>query len=737
MITLNFPKLYKDERKNEPCFIAIPVEKGVLRDTNQIGISDGEDNVPIQCKVTSRWEDGSIRWLFIRFLANLPANEKKEYFCHLQTKHLEVPLTPLIVSQEDNRITVDTGALQFSVANYMNTLFTNICFNERNYLADSFVGPSLKEGNQKEYDMFIDKWHIVEEGSICAIIKAKGHHIAKDHQKIAFEVTLTAYTGKPWVEIAYRIINTTLKPLHIGTLELNFQPNNKEGKVQTCVGVSNYKTQYEIGNNGEKVEQIIDANKLVYESNEHVSEVFYGTLFADYKDGVSGVCATVYQAQQNYPKAVCADEKGLCIKLVPEDVNKVVMQPGMAREQKVLLHFHHSDEKLEELNNRSIIYQMPDRPTIKPEVYREAKVFEDVFVDKKNPLVEMMLIQKADSHSRCYGMLNWGDSPDTGYTSQGRGNGALVWTNNEYDFPHACALLYARTEVRRFLDYVLVAGRHWMDVDICHYSNNPLLQDGQWEHTNGHCINGKIVCSHQWVEGLLDYYHFTGDEEAYRLAIGIGHNIKRLLETPMFQNAGEINARETGWALRSLVALYKETNDESWLQKCDWIIGHFVQWENKYGHWLSPYTDNTEIRVPFMISIAVGSLMRFYRIRPQQHIKEMMLRAIDDLIENTLLENGTFYYKELPSLQRLSHNTIILEALTIGYELTGNIKYLQVGLGTFKVCMNMLDVSISFSKEIWDDAVVTKGPGTKNFAQSFWPLTTFYKASTDNDLLSI
>lgn len=737
MITLNFHKLYKDERKNEPCFIAIPVEKGELKDTNQVYITDGKNNVPIQCKVTSRWEDGSIRWLFIRFLADLPANDKKEYYCDWQTQPQEIPLTQLVVSHDDNRTTVDTGALQFSVANHTKTLFEEISFKAREYLGSNLIGPILKDGNQDEYDMFIDQWHIIEAGSVCVVLKAKGCHIAKADHKISFEVTLTAYVGKPWVEVAYRIINTTTNPLHIAALEMKFQPNNKEGKVQTCVGVSNYKTQYQIGKNGEKVEQIIDANKLVYESNEHISEVFYGTLFADYMDQVGGLCATIYQAQQNYPKAVYADEEGLHIKLVPEDVNKVVMQAGMAREQKVLLHFHDSSETLEELNNRSIIYQMPDRPTIKPEVYRDAKVFEDVFVDKKNHLVEMMLIQKADSHSRCYGMLNWGDSPDPGYTSQGRGNGALVWTNNEYDFPHACALLYARTETRRFLDYVLVAGRHWMDVDICHYSNNPLLQDGQWEHTNGHCINGKIVCSHQWVEGLLDYYHFTGDEEAYRLAIGIGHNIQRLLETPMFQNTGEINARETGWALRSLVALYKETYDESWLEKCDWIVGHFIQWENKYGHWLSPYTDNTEVRVPFMISIAVGSLMRYYRIRPQQHIKEMMLRAIDDLIENALLENGTFYYKELPSLQRLSNNTIILEALTIGYELTGDIKYLQVGLETFKVCINRLDVGMSFNKEIWEDAVVTKGPGTKNFAQSFWPLTTFYKASTDNDLLSI
>ena len=74
---------------------------------------------------------------------------------------------------------------------------------------------------------------------------------------------------------------------------------------------------------------------------------------------------------------------------------------------------------------------------------------------------------KADAHARCYGMLNWGDTWDSGYTMQGRGNGRVVWSNNEYDFPHSCALQYARTGVRRYLDYLLVTAKHWMDVDIC------------------------------------------------------------------------------------------------------------------------------------------------------------------------------------------------------------------------------------------------------------------------------
>ena len=253
----------------------------------------------------------------------------------------------------------------------------------------------------------------------------------------------------------------------------------------------------------------------------------------------------------------------------------------------------------------------------------------DVFPEKLNNDVEIALMGKADAHARCYGMLNWGDTWDSGYTMQGRGNGRVVWSNNEYDFPHSCALQYARTGVRRYLDYLLVTAKHWMDVDICHYSKNPLRIGGQWEHTAGHCANGVMVCSHEWVEGLLDYYHFSGDERGLASAIGIGENVLRLLDTPMYAHAGEANARETGWALRTLTALYIETHDKKWVEKCDWIIHSFEVWEDEYGSWLAPYTDNTAIRVGFMISVAVGSVMRYYREFPQEDIKEI-LKELDE-----------------------------------------------------------------------------------------------------------
>lgn len=112
--------------------------------------------------------------------------------------------------------------------------------------------------------------------------------------------------------------------------------------------------------------------------------------------------------------------------LVPENVEKVVMQTGMSREQKFLLHFHDAAETLTEIDNRSLIYQMPDRPYLSPDVHRDSGVWPDVFADKWDMEVEKCLTGRADGHCHAYGMLNFGDSYDSGYTAQGAA--AEIWS---------------------------------------------------------------------------------------------------------------------------------------------------------------------------------------------------------------------------------------------------------------------------------------------------------------------
>lgn len=787
---VKFPKLYRYDRLREHCHVAIPFAKGELMDTKFLQIYQDGQLMPSQKKVTSKYSDGSIRYLFVRFLADLPGNAKAV----LEAKKISAPepqqneakVDALQVERNGQSIHVK-GALEFSVSDNGTTIFDYLKDGRRTYSAKQFVGPLLEDGTGACYGVKLGQWRIEEAGPLAAVLRCMGN--SETEGTPSFELKITAYAEKPWVEISYRIINSTDAPLHVASLvfalladeSAEYDPaleiaveeergdsvgeGSIKGKsfseedsvfyatgvkelpkleeltgsqgVRTCVGSSNYKTNFIIGRDGTAVNKIVDDAYLVGEANEHFAEVFYGTFFADRTQPEGGVCATIFQAQQNYPKAVKADQNGIYVMLVPKDINKVVMESGMSREQRFLLHFHDAKESLAEIDNRSLIYQMPDKPSIPPEVFHNAGVMPDIFIEREkiNDDVEISLIGKCDGHARCYGMLNWGDAPDAGYTTQGRGKGMLVWGNNEYDYPHACALFYARTGERRFLDYMITAASHWMDVDVCHYSKDPLLLGGQWEHTRGHCQDGVMVCSHEWVEGLLDCYHFTGDERALETALGIGENVLRLLETPPYQTRGESNARETGWALRTLVALYVETNDEKWLGKCSFILENFRQWTEEYGEWVAPYTDNTTIRVGFMISVAVGSIMRYYRVFPNEEIKKIMLSAVDDLVDNCLLDNGLFYYKELPSLNRLGQNTLLLEALTIAYELTGDTRYLTYGKRTFWKNINAPAPSVAGAKSIVGDAVVAKSTGTKNFAQCFIPLSVYYKALTDTGML--
>lgn len=788
MLKLNFEKLYRYDRIEEPVYIGLPVKKGELTNLDKIALFQGNKKLPYQAKITSKHNDGSVRFLFLRFMPDIPANKGCEVNLDLDSSDTGVTVTQpkVVVESNSDSIAVDTGALKLAVASGSDSIFEYVSANGRTYDKSQFVGPVLK-ANNTDYAMKLNKWSIVESGPIAAILKVDGTNINGDIN-IDFELTLTAYAGKDYIELGYRIINTTDDELHVNSLV--FYVQNEKGTaieqaispmqiaeildstgcgdvlkdaektagpiyhergitsikaydsadfindVRTIAGSSNYKTDFYIGEKGTEVNRIVDAKYLLKEGNEHMPEVFYGTFFADCTDATGGVCGTIYQAQQNYPKAVRASKSGIAIHIVPEGVEKIVMQSGMSRETKWQLHFHKADETITMIDNRSLIYQMPDRPSVSPEYMKSTEVFPDIFPVKANIEVEQHLVAKADEHGKIYGMLNFGDSYDSGYTAQGRGGGEIVFCNNEYDYPHACALQYVRTGIRRFLDYNIASARHWMDVDVCHYSKDPLKVGGQWEHTNGHCKNGVMVCSHEWVEGLLDYYHFTGDERGLATAIGIGENVLRLLETPMYQVPGEANARETGWALRTLTALYVETSEDRWITKSEAILNDFKLWEDNYGCWIAPYTDNTLIRTGFMISVALGSLMRYYRQFPRDDIKELMIRAVDDLIENAFMESlGVFYYKELPSLARLGNNTLLLEALVIGYELTGDANYLKPGLITFWNQVKSNTAGAVGKKRVENDGVIVGDASSKGFGQSMIPVTTFYCACAKENLI--
>jgi hypothetical protein len=724
MVKLHFEKISRFQRKGEFAETALPFAEGELNDAGRILLHDGGLSIRPQTRVTAKWPDGSIKWVHLSFLADLPGNAGKDYF--LSTDGGEPNTAQPVVSANPAGRIVDTGAMKAVLAPKGSSRLFDSLAGPASFSGEEIEGPILTSGG-RDYTIRLEgDWRFCETGPCRVIAENSGrHHDPSGDALFAFTVRLHFTAGHPWFGIEYRFSHREARAeLPLESLVLRVRVWDPDARV--TLGISNYRTNFFQAQAEEGVEKLIDAEYLLYDANEQIPETFYGTFFADWRIKDRGLCATIFQAQQNFPKALKADSEGLEISLMPRGEEPLGILQGMEKTHWVYLHLHNGAEGIDDLNIRSLQIQLPDRPVPETGAFKNAGVLEKVFPDTLVPLVESNLLSRADSTGRAYGMLCWGDAVDSGYTDQGRGKGKVVWTNNEYDYPHANMLMFARTGERRFLDKLLTAARHWMDVDICHYSKDPLRLGAQIMHSARH-VTGTVAPSHEWVEGLLDYYHLTAEGRAFACALGIGENMLRVLETPQFQQKGEINARETGWALRSFTALYTETGDSKWLEKCDWIVGHFVEWKKEFGLWLSPYTSHTAIRVPFMISVAVNSLMRYYRIRPQGIIKDMIVAAMDDLLENARLPDGQFYYKELPGLRHVSVNTIGLEALSYAYELTGDRKYLEGGLPVFRAVIGASGRG-GGKKQIIEDAVIIMGSGTKPFAQSHIPIAVFAKA---------
>jgi len=739
VITLHFEKLSRYDRPGEPVAVAVPFAEGYLKDISNVAVLDGGRPVPTQVRQTAVWPDGSCKWLLVNFLADLPGNCGKDFTLATDIATPVFPEQPARVSLVGDSCRIDTGALSIELnPSELPGLWGAVRGTGFAFEAGELVGPVVTaEGKQYTASLYKSCWKIVESGPVRVIVEAKGKHRDENGDGLLdFELRISAFAGKPWLQVDYRMINREkTAEIHLDAIDFMLKPALTKGQIRTAVATSNYESFIDEGDGSQRLFKMIDGEYLLYDMNEHFPETFYGTFFADWNDSQrGGLSITQYQAYQNYPKSLAVDAAGIEVGILPRESDGLTFYQGMAKTHTLFFYFHSGDVSVADLNVQSLQFQLADRPVMDSEVYRSSGLFENIFVEKKLDYVERGFIGMADSRIRAYGILAWGDAPDVGYTQQGRGNGELVWTNNEYDFPHAMMLMYVKSGERRMMDYVLTAAQHQMDVDICHYHPDPLRQGGQVIHSARH-VSGYVAPCHQWVEGLLDYYHLTGNEHALEAAFGIGENLIRLLQQPRYQGEGGINARETGWAMRALLALYKETYDERWLEPTAKIVDHFEIWKKQYGGWLAPYTDHVAIRVPFMIAIAVNSLMRYYRVRPEERVKRMILEAVDDLVENCVMENGLFYYKELPSLRRLGNNPLVLEALAYAYELTGNKRYLEIGLPTFQMNIRARGGGRG-DKEIIGDAVVTwSGDGPKRFAQSFHTLAYYYRVAREAGVL--
>ena len=231
-VDFHFDMLYRVEGLLEACSLAVPFEKGCCFSVDQFVVVVEGRTYLTQGKVTSYWEDSSVRWGFFYFLVDLPGNRGLDCILTDEVKVVGQCVEALAVKIED-KVCVDNGRISFEVRDSGDSLFYQMGLDECSDVcwSDDFVkGPSLCVENKGESPLRIERWDVIENGAVCSVLEGTGSHVIGDYSYQVI-VRLTVHAGKPWVEMGYRLFNTSKEAITIDQLSFVIPIQDKVNKI--------------------------------------------------------------------------------------------------------------------------------------------------------------------------------------------------------------------------------------------------------------------------------------------------------------------------------------------------------------------------------------------------------------------------------------------------------------------------------------------------------------------------
>ncbi len=218
---------YGEHRVDQPITSGVPLPEGLMNDVDNLRLVDANGNeVPCQFTPTVRWwRDESVRWVLLDFQASVSASALRPFY--LRNDGPAQPIeNPIEVAEDDERITVDTGAIRFAVRKSGFNLIDEAWIRkegedgeveeQRIIRSDEFSGPVLwtnypnhaahrlyRASQDAESEVTIE-----ESGPMRVVIKAVGRHMpdepeGPDDKLLDYVIRIHAYRGQSYLRVFY------------------------------------------------------------------------------------------------------------------------------------------------------------------------------------------------------------------------------------------------------------------------------------------------------------------------------------------------------------------------------------------------------------------------------------------------------------------------------------------------------------------------------------------------------
>jgi len=622
----------------------IPMPRGAIGSTKHVRLLDGDGHEqPLQAKVTSRWDDGSIRWLLLDFQTN-PRGDRNYVLEYGRDVGPPAPSkTELRTMSDAKGVQVNTGVMQVSFPRDRFAPFAGAKCGDRT-VPDVDASPSapkagavLTEATGRSFGTLGPPESVVveEQGPMRSVVRVSGRFAHQKESLFRYDAQVHFYAFKPFARMLFAFANDNTRELftEIESLRL-YLPIPRRGEPQSIAAYDDQPPRP------------------------------LGRIACPPFGGVA-----VREFWQHWPKTLSADSQGVEIGICPKldktriptsgtDAHRLYyylqtgnykLKAGVSKRHEILVWLG-SDVPGDHFAAEAAAFEDPPILTAPPDWYTRTKVFGDIAGGTSVflPEYDAQFAKGFDAYlagrekNREYGMLNFGDW---------WGERGINWGNIEYDTPHAFLVQWARTGDPRYFRAGIQAANHHMDVDLIRHSARPEMVGRVYLHCIGHTgdyyrtspvegqgiPSGPTSVSHTWTEGFLDDYFLTGDGRSLEAAGMIASNYGAYGT----RNYDFSNCREPGWHLILSMAMYRATRDPFHLNACHLIMDRVLERQTPDGGWRRQLVPGHCSHLPrchgnagFMVSVLMTGMRWYHQETNDPRVLESIHRAAHFLIDD-------------------------------------------------------------------------------------------------------